>query len=409
MSDIVIVTPGALGSNPRVVKEADALSAAGLGVRVISTRTLDAVDLRDDAILRTTKWASVRIDLRKRSSWRRRRAVQLAARLGYEKFGISRAVETAHSPFVRALKRAADKVPPAKLYIAHYVAALPAVARAAAHHRVAYAFDAEDFHLGDLPDKPEHQLGKHLFRAIEARYLPGAAYVTAASPLIADAYAQTYNIPRPFVVLNVFPKKNAPPSPTACGTVQPGPSLYWFSQTIGPGRGIETAIEAIARAKSLPHLYLRGTPASGYAEYLQRVSDRSGIARRVHLLNPIDPDELEHAGANFDLGYSGEPGLSGNRLRALGNKLFSYLLSGLPSLATDIPAHRQIATELGEAMTLFPIGDADALATAIDRLLLDPARLAAARAHAWQVGQSRFNWEANMAQVVEPARRILEC
>ena len=44
MARICIVTPGALGSNPRVVKEADALVRAGHDVHVIATRSLAVVD-----------------------------------------------------------------------------------------------------------------------------------------------------------------------------------------------------------------------------------------------------------------------------------------------------------------------------------------------------------------------------
>lgn len=176
--------------------------------------------------------------------------------------------------------------------------------------------------------------------------------------------------------------------------------MYWFSQTIGQGRGIETAVEAIARAKSAPHLYLRGSLAIGYGEHLRSLAMQAGAADRLHFLEPAPPDELERLGAHYDLGYSGETGFSPNNLRALGNKLFSFLLGGVPTLATDIPAHRQIAPELGEAMTLFPIGDAAALAEAIDGFLLYPRRLAAARAHAWHLGQTRFNWECERSKLL---------
>ena len=57
----------------------------------------------------------------------------------------------AFSPFTGPLTAAAKRVP-ADLYIAHYPAALPAAAIAARRHGALYAFDAEDFHLGDLPD-----------------------------------------------------------------------------------------------------------------------------------------------------------------------------------------------------------------------------------------------------------------
>ena len=66
---ICILTPGAIGSNPRVVKEAGALSQAGHEVTVVSVRTLDAGDAQDADVLAAAAWRSVRLDLRR--PWRR--------------------------------------------------------------------------------------------------------------------------------------------------------------------------------------------------------------------------------------------------------------------------------------------------------------------------------------------------
>lgn len=74
---VCILTPGQLGSNPRVVKEAEALHAAGHDVTVVATRILDLVEPRDQAVIRRAAWAVRRIDLRGRLGWKGRRAVQL--------------------------------------------------------------------------------------------------------------------------------------------------------------------------------------------------------------------------------------------------------------------------------------------------------------------------------------------
>src|SRR5262249_50160267 len=155
-------------------------------------------------------------------------------------------------------------------------AALSAAAVAARMHGARYAYDAEDFHLGDWPNVPAYEIERRLVRAVEGRYLPGCAYVTAASPGIARAYAEAYGIERPRVVLNTFPLAHAAPGPTPRGSAQPGPSLYWFSQIIGPERGLECAVRAIGRAATRPHLYLRGTPAAGFAATLLDLAQEAG-------------------------------------------------------------------------------------------------------------------------------------
>src|SRR5260370_1251501 len=81
---------------------------------------------------------------------------------------------------------------------------------------------------------------------VERESLPQCCYVTAASPGIAGAYASKYGIPTPTSILNVFPLAERP---LRFRETRPdGPlRLYWFSQTIGPGRGLENVIRAMER------------------------------------------------------------------------------------------------------------------------------------------------------------------
>lgn len=402
---VCIVTPGQIGSNPRVVKEAQTLHEAGYQVRVVATRVLDCVEPRDQALMRRIRWRLDRIDLTNRFSWRVRRLAQEASRGGFALTGSAFFAAFGCSAFTSALYRKVVAIP-ADLYIAHYPAALPAVVAAARRHSGLYAFDAEDFHLEELPNSASNARGKGLLQSVESHFLPKAAYMTAASPGIADAYAATYGVVRPSVVLNAFPRANAPAGHTPRGACEPGPSVYWFSQAIGAGRGVEAAIEAIARAKSRPHLFLRGSLVGDYEMQLRALAAKEGVAGRLHFLAPAAPDDMERLGAQYDLGYSGETGFSKNNTIALGNKLFSYLTGGVPIVASDVDAHRMFAPELGAAMTLFSLGDADGLATAMDRYLLDPARLAAARECAWRLGQGRYCWEAEqrgLRKVIEDA------
>ncbi len=396
---VCIITPGAIGSNPRVVKEADALQDAGWRVMVVSTRTLAGVEPRDAALLRRVRWDSERVDLTSRPVWRRRRIAQLAARTAYAATGIEGLTGAAFSAFSSALYPATLRSP-ADLYIAHYPAALPVAAAAARRHGARYAYDAEDYHLGDWPETPAFETERRLVRAIEGRHLPGCAYVTAASPAIADAYAVAYAIARPHVVLNVFPLDQAPDAPTRKGSAAPGPSLYWFSQTIGPDRGLECAVRAIAASAARPHFYVRGSMARGYEEGLMGMAASLGVADLVHVLAPVAPDDMERLAAEYDLGLVAETGATAARGACLTNKLFSFLLAGVPVLMSDTPAHRAFAAEAGLDDQLYPIDDSQALAGVIDRLLEAPARLAAARERAWALGRRRYNWDQERQKVI---------
>jgi hypothetical protein len=102
---------------------------------------------------------------------------------------------------------------------------------------------------------------------------------------------------------------------------------------------------------------------------------------------------MERLAAGYDVGLCGEPGYTKNNSIALSNKLFSFILAGVPPLMSDTPAQSAFAAEAGLNRFVYPIDDAAALANLLDRLLGAPDQLAAARAKVWQLGQRQYNWE----------------
>jgi glycosyltransferase involved in cell wall biosynthesis len=172
------------------------------------------------------------------------------------------------------------------------------------------------------------------------------------------------------------------------------------SQTIGPDRGLECAVAAIALARSKPHLYLRGSPAAGFGETLGALAAKHGVAGHVHLLEPAAPHLMEALASGYDVGLVAETGGTLNRSIALPNKPFTYFLAGLPALMSDTPGHRAFADEARGAVRLFTVQSALSLAQAMDDLFEDPDWLARARAEAFRLGQERYNWEIEQARLL---------
>jgi glycosyltransferase involved in cell wall biosynthesis len=395
MARICLLSPGHLSTNPRLVKEADALADAGHEVVLITgdyspwAREADKDIIAPWCVVRTLPFGPQAVLPTRAFQFLRARAARMLITSGFRHPAVVRAAWHPIAPDLVAAARSLK----ADLYVAHYPAALPAAAITARAHEGLYAFDAEDYHLGDRPDGIAYASERRMVRAIEERYLPGCAYVTAASPGIADAYVRSYRIERPTVVLNVFPRARAPTKPTSKGTAEFGPSVYWFSQTIGPNRGLECGVRAIGRARSRPHLYLRGSPAAGFLEALRNIAGEVGAGDRLHIFPPALPCEMERLAAHYDLGLSGEPGHTPNNRIALGNKLFTYLLAGVPIVASKVPAHVFFAENAGEAIRLYAVDDADELAAMLDSLFENPDALTSARAAAFALGQIRYNWD----------------
>ncbi|PTM41745.1 hypothetical protein [Bosea sp. 124] len=394
---VCLVSPGHLSTNPRLVKEARALEEAGYAVQIVHGYYLPW-GVEQDRAIASPGWTLIPVPFGKKLAPGMRHVRQKliqALSLQACRIGMRNALTAsyAQAPVGRDLITTACSAPPADLYIGHYPTGLAAAARAAALHKAVHAFDAEDFHLGDLPNTPANLTPNAIIHSIEAAYLTSSSYITAASPLIAQAYREIYGVPEPVSLLNVFPKSNAPSAPSASGTAQPGPSVYWFSQTIGPGRGLETVVRAIARASSKPHLYLRGTPAVGFKAEIENLATDLGVQKRIHFVDPSPPDEMERLGSAYDLGIASEIGNTENRSIALTNKIFSYVLSGIPCLATDIKAHHHLNSENPGFLILYKNHDFEDLSKKIDSFLFDSTQLYLARSHAWTLGQTNFNWD----------------
>ncbi len=83
-------------------------------------------------------------------------------------------------------------------------------------------------------------------------------------------------------------------------------------------------------------------------------------------------------------------------------------MAGIPALISDIPAHREFARDAGDAVWVYRVDDADALAGQLDALLgSDSEILAKARQHAYRLGAERDNWEQEKVILLGLVERAL--
>ena len=150
---VCLITTGQPSSNPRLVKEADVLSATGVEVHVIGAHWADWATVEDARLLAARSWTFTFLDWRRETQpalfWRTRiRQYVASSFVGWPL--IDRwAVPAAIGRLTPELARAALDWP-ADVYIAHNLGALPAAAVAARTHGAKLMFDAEDFHRGQF-------------------------------------------------------------------------------------------------------------------------------------------------------------------------------------------------------------------------------------------------------------------
>jgi hypothetical protein len=283
----------------------------------------------------------------------------------------------------------------ADLYIAHHPVVLPAAAQAAKAHRAKVAYDAEDFNTGIGSKGQQRATGNRVIEEFERQYLPQCSYTTAASPAIASAYVSKYGIVRPIPILNVFPLVDRPPKWRTTPMSGEPLRLYWFSQCIGSGRGLEDIVCALGLLKDCRfELHLRGEWLTGYRKEFFRAADEAGLSREsISVHRPAPPGEMVRLAAEFDIGLSVEQPIDDNRPLCITNKTFVYLLAGSALVSTEMVGQKLIIEALGPAVCCYTPGDIPKLAAGLRHWYKDRNALDVARRSAWDCATRRYNWD----------------
>jgi len=377
-----------------MLKAADAFQDAGYQVRVVSTSTGGWASKADAALgaARPWSWRVVNYDRAEAPSrWLRSGSRHKVARaLAAVMTSVPASVATAAFGRVHRELVTAILEEPADLLYGGTTGAIGAVAEAGRRARTPFAVDFEDFHCGEHESR-DGDLSNVLGRVVMQSASDGAAFVTAGSAAIAVACREDLGI-NATPINNVFPLPSAQPvDPTT--RLNGEFAVYWFSQTIGPGRGLEDVVRALGRTARTALFTLRGCPAAGYVETLRALASRDAPRVRMVVESPIAPELMVDACRAFDLGVSSEQGHIRNRQLNLPNKATTYPLAGVPVALTNTPGQEPLARDLGAGALVFAPGDVASLAEQILPLMTDMTRLAEARAASWQAASTRWHWE----------------
>jgi glycosyltransferase involved in cell wall biosynthesis len=390
---IVLLTSGQPSLNPRIVKETTALLNAGYQVTLIYqywTAWATKLELPILSDPRLTIFCVGGNPENQKLSYLRSRIRHKLARFLAEKFGFgTRLAKMALGRCTIDLSNKAKEIK-ADLYIAHNLAALPAAVEAAEKNNAKCGFDAEDFHRFEVSNSAD-DFDVRLKIFIEDHYLNKLNYLTTASPFISSAYSTLYPKLNPTTILNVFPKQKIIQQSTKAGPLK----LFWFSQFIGMGRGLETVIKAICLLKAHPiELHLLGQYDEKAALTWSNILLENGLEKNIiHYHQPIKPDDIYQFAAQFDVGLATEISYPKNRDICLTNKIFTYLQSGLAVIASDTTAQQWLLEQEERFGFIFKKNEEEDLASILANYITDRDLLINHKTIAYQLGFERLNWE----------------
>jgi glycosyltransferase involved in cell wall biosynthesis len=173
------------------------------------------------------------------------------------------------------------------------------------------------------------------------------------------------------------------------------PVLLWVGR-FQPWKGVDVAIRALLH---IPNAILVIAGDGQERANLEQLTAELGLEKRVHLLGSLPRAELPAVYAASDLLLA-----TSFASETFGIGPVEAQACGLPVVASRFGGFPEVIDE-GRTGLLYPPRDAQALATAVNRLLDDPA-LRASMAAAAPIWAAQFAWPA-VADRVEAAYRAV--
>jgi len=222
----------------------------------------------------------------------------------------------------------------------------------------------------------------------ERRWMPHADAMIVASPPWIEFNRNKYGaVPDPAITVINTPELvtiEQPEDMRGALDLPPDTLILLYQGSVQENRGIEPAIEAVTMLDDVVLVIV------GYGYHRRPleidVRDR-GLADRVKFFGTIPNDELLAWTAAADIGLCNIVNASLSYYTTLPNKLFEYIMAGVPVIGSDSPEIGRVIREEGVGEVCDP-EDPVGLAEAARKILADPEPYRAATVAA----RERYNW-----------------
>jgi glycosyltransferase involved in cell wall biosynthesis len=271
----------------------------------------------------------------------------------------------------RRAARAAEERP-AALLVGHDVDGLGAAVRAKRALGAPLIYDAHEL----FPDmaaagRPDYE--RRGWIRYERRLIRHADAVFAVTASRADVMARRFAI-SPRVIRNVPETSHETEEPAADlrESLPEGAKVVLYLGGMQASRGLEEAIRALERLPDC-HLVLMGSGEEKYVERLRAIAREARVAERLEIRPPVRPHEVVAVTAAADVGVVLNHRTNLNNYLSLPNKIFEYVVAGLPVVASDFPDMAELVNGCGVGVTCDP-EDPASIARAVEAVLRDPER-----------------------------------
>jgi glycosyltransferase involved in cell wall biosynthesis len=180
-----------------------------------------------------------------------------------------------------------------------------------------------------------------------------------------------------------------------------------YQGNLQPNRSLDLLIHAASFLEPTVVIVMMGQARNTTLDQLEDLIVSKGVADRVRIIPSVPYEELLTWTASADIGLTiFQPDYSRTIRFCLPNKLFEYLMAGLPVLSSQLDAIAEVIKTYDVGQLLPSIAPSDIGAT-INAMLADTSALSRMRSNALMAAKNEFNWEKESLQLVYLYQNIL--
>lgn len=211
------------------------------------------------------------------------------------------------------------------------------LARIFSRKKTRVVYDAHEFEINDAANEPRWKIRvKSVMERLLIRHTDVTITVSAS---IADEYVRMYGINRPALVLNCPPLEPLPHSDIFRTQldIPKNALIFLYQGGLAPGRGIESIMTAFRGLSDNKRVVV----FMGYGPLENAIKQAASEHPNIFYHPAVSPDVLLYYTASADVGLCLIENLCLSYYYCLPNKLFEYLMAGLPVLVSDLQELRR--------------------------------------------------------------------
>lgn len=291
----------------------------------------------------------------------------------------------------------------ADVYHAHDAKALPACYVASRLRRAKLVYDAHEFLLNAGGKDWRGRFKSRLWRFFEKSLIRQAHDIITVNVSIAQELARLYGI-EPIVLMNCqeyvdIPRNNILREEL---NIPPKDKIVIYPGIFAPGRGLERLILSAQYMNDVIIVLMGPDKLNGK---LQQVIRDLDVEDRVKIHAPVPPKEVPRYVASADVGVMPTQAVRPSYYYGSGNKLFHYVMAGIPAAVSDHPEKRRIV-ETYDVGAVFDETDPHSIAQTINNLLSNEDRYQQMCRNAKEAARTELNWEVEEQKLITLYRSL---